>query len=168
MEAAWLAGVEGSSSSSRQGPRKPSSSGGRSGPRGQSPGPPTPPYTNAPCVMVPVDVTARETAGAHPCVKGRGCVATEPGSGQASPRRHWPGGPGAGSEGPATSTGTPRPPPPTGALRSPRTSQGVGDGWKSFSRVPSVRKSVGRTLTFIYSYPFYFDINFTFALNFQN
>lgn len=46
-------------------------------------------------------------AVARACVKGRGSDATELGSGQAAALRHWPGGLGAGSEGPATSTDPP-------------------------------------------------------------
>lgn len=57
---------------------------------------------------MPVVVTGQKRRGAL-CVKGRGSVATELGSSQAAARRHWPGAPGAGSEGPATSTPAPSP-----------------------------------------------------------
>ncbi|CAK1542326.1 unnamed protein product [Leptosia nina] len=71
VDAAWLAGVDGSSSSSRQLPRKPSSKGGWSEPLGgQRPGPPTPPYTSAPCVMVPVAVDGRTRSRASNVCQG--------------------------------------------------------------------------------------------------
>lgn len=72
VDAAWLAGVEGSSSSSRQLPRNPSSRGGRSEALGgHRPGPPTPPYTSAPCVMMPVAVAGLKRGGARVCQGSR-------------------------------------------------------------------------------------------------
>ncbi|OWR46689.1 hypothetical protein KGM_201076 [Danaus plexippus plexippus] len=118
VEAAWLAGVAGSSSSSLQLFLKPNSRGGRSGPRGQSPGPPTPPYTSAPCVMMP----ARLSSGRP----------VEPAA------RHWPAiGPVAWGQGVTT---PPDPRPPTAAdPRQPPATPGDTATGENLSAVPSVK-----------------------------